>query len=543
MNFRSCCALTGAFAVFTCLARPAAAQYTVTDIGPNLSYAGLNNRGQILASSYDSTTKKNALYLITGSSRELVSAKYANAYFNDAGQVAYTENTYPAISPLYLYTNGVKTVLSPAGYFTGLSDNGNVIWNNNGHGFLYSGGLAHDLGAYTVTAVNNSGQVTGYAVGPHGANAVYLYQNGQWSLAVDAPYYNVFDPYTSQTYTGYQSVQPVGLTNSGKIFIETGPNYAYSRAAPMVYVYDIVAAKFIAQTSYYSPYASGYGGTFDGLFFNQRGDYGSSYLTATTGPGRRDLASIVINGKTKDPLAGISSPPQTAGPFIILNSLNNRGQCLYTVNNITAVTPYFYDGTTGNTVNPSTLLGLPANSPYGSLSINDAEQIAFTLVSGGVSHLYLATPSGTVSGTVALDSIAANAPAQNITFDFRDTTDYPLFTRTASVGPDGAFTVTGVAAGFYHVRVKGDTYLAQVVTVGSNGGAVTGVNVALPGGDADNNNVVDIGDFGILVGSYTSDKAIAGSGYDPSADFNGDGKVDIGDFGILVNNYNAVGAD
>ena len=91
------------------------------------------------------------------------------------------------------------------------------------------------------------------------------------------------------------------------------------------------------------------------------------------------------------------------------------------------------------------------------------------------------------------------------------------------------------------MRIKGDKYLAQVVTVGSNGGAVTGLTVALPGGDANNDNVVDIGDFGILVGSYTSDKAVAGSGYDPSADFNGDGRVDIGDFGILVNNYNLSG--
>ena len=333
MNFRSCVALAGAFAVFTCFARPAAAQYTVTDIGPNLSYASLNNRGQILAASYDSTTKKNALYLITGSSRELVSANYANAYLNDAGQVAYVENTYPAASPITLYTNGVRTVLSPGGYISGLSDSGNVIWNNNGHGFLYSGGLAHDLGAYTVTAVNNSGQVAGYAVGPHGANAVYLYQNGQWSLAVDAPYYDVTDPYTFQNYTGYQSIQPVALTNNGKIFIESS-NTSYSHAAPVVSVYDIPAAKFTTLTSYYSPYVSGYGGNFDGFFFNQRGDYGSSYLTATLGPGRRDLASIVINGKAKDPLAGISSPPQTAGPFILLNSLNNRGQCIYTVSNI-----------------------------------------------------------------------------------------------------------------------------------------------------------------------------------------------------------------
>ena len=61
------------------------------------------------------------------------------------------------------------------------------------------------------------------------------------------------------------------------------------------------------------------------------------------------------------------------------------------------------------------------------------------------------------------------------------------------------------------------------------------------GGDANNDNVVDIGDFGILVNAYNGDETVSGSGYDQRADFTCDGIVDIGDFGVLVNNYSATG--
>ena len=63
----------------------------------------------------------------------------------------------------------------------------------------------------------------------------------------------------------------------------------------------------------------------------------------------------------------------------------------------------------------------------------------------------------------------------------------------------------------------------------------------LPAGDANNDNVVDIGDFGLLVNAYNTDVVNALAFYDTRADLNQDGSVDIGDFGLLVNNYNAQG--
>ena len=74
-----------------------------------------------------------------------------------------------------------------------------------------------------------------------------------------------------------------------------------------------------------------------------------------------------------------------------------------------------------------------------------------------------------------------------------------------------------------------------------NVGTTNSLNVTLPAGDANNDNIVDIGDFGLLVNAYNSDSKIAKSGYDYHADFNCDGVVDIADFGLLVNNYGTQG--
>ena len=156
--------------------------------------------------------------------------------------------------------------------------------------------------------------------------------------------------------------------------------------------------------------------------------------------------------------------------------------------------------------------------------------------------------SGSVSGKVNFEGVGSNYGyniTQKATFDFRDASDNPLFTRALQVIPAlfyQNFQIYGVPAGTYHVRVKGERNLAVIVTVTSGGGAVTGVSVTLPGGDANNDNIVDTSDFGLLVGTYGSSFYVPGSGYDSTADFNDDGLVDTTDFGILVGNYGASGA-
>ena len=157
--------------------------------------------------------------------------------------------------------------------------------------------------------------------------------------------------------------------------------------------------------------------------------------------------------------------------------------------------------------------------------------------------LLVLSAADSVSGVVSLEQEAANAPAQPVTFEFRNAASgQALFTRTASVDASGAFSVSGVPGGSYNVWVKSSKNLAEIVSVTKGSGAAAGISVFLPGGDANNDNSVDSSDFGVLVGAFNSDVSISGSGYDASADFNNDGSVDSNDFGILIGNFGTVGS-
>ena len=153
--------------------------------------------------------------------------------------------------------------------------------------------------------------------------------------------------------------------------------------------------------------------------------------------------------------------------------------------------------------------------------------------------------TGSVSGRVSLEG-AANFTAQTITFNVRDASGAPLFDRVLSVSDTGAvsdFQIYGIPAGNYQIRIKSAKNLAQIITGVASGGAVFAGKVTLPGGDANNDNVVDSSDFGILIGAFNSAANLLGSGYDATADFNNDGLVDSTDFGILINNFGMEGAN
>ena len=147
-----------------------------------------------------------------------------------------------------------------------------------------------------------------------------------------------------------------------------------------------------------------------------------------------------------------------------------------------------------------------------------------------------------VSGTLTFDSLAPTAPAQNVTFTCRPTDGTAPTTFTALVPGSGAFTLGGLLKKSYTVHVKSDRFLAVNFAVNLAGGDATGLTAFLPGGDANGDNAVDIGDFGLLVNAYNGAANLPGSGYDVRADFTGDGTVDIADFGVLVNNYNTSGS-
>ena len=168
---------------------------------------------------------------------------------------------------------------------------------------------------------------------------------------------------------------------------------------------------------------------------------------------------------------------------------------------------------------------------------------AVGFVAGGGNHtLFVQAPSASVSGALAFEGISAVSNNQGVTFLFVPTDGSPRLTYLASVAPDGAFTIPGVPRNAYTVWIKGTKYLAATAAADASAGNVSGLTAAQGAGDANNDNFCDTSDFGVLVGSYGSDAAVPGSGYDETTDFNGDGFVDTTDFGLLVGEYGSSGA-
>ena len=153
-----------------------------------------------------------------------------------------------------------------------------------------------------------------------------------------------------------------------------------------------------------------------------------------------------------------------------------------------------------------------------------------------------------VSGTIMLEGLTVSPPPvlpQAVRLDFRTPgTTNVLFTRAATVQTSGAFVFGGVTPGKYDLAFKGTKYLRSVLAgVDIAQTSQSGLTVTLSAGDANDDNAVDVLDFGALINAYGSqyDPNNAMSGYDATADFNDDGVVDVLDFGLLVNNYGTTG--
>ena len=179
------------------------------------------------------------------------------------------------------------------------------------------------------------------------------------------------------------------------------------------------------------------------------------------------------------------------------------------------------------------------HAPYGGPGFLDG---VFT-VGGGGRHS-LAIVGAHVTGKIIL--VGVTNAAQTVTFLFTPVNGSDPFTRTVELStiataPDtGLFDMSDIPQQPYLVHIKGAKWLAQNLALDTTAGDVSGISASLLGGDANDDNTVDIADFGILVNAYgtvTGDK-----NYDPAADFTCDGSVDIADFGILVNSYGQTGA-
>ena len=163
-------------------------------------------------------------------------------------------------------------------------------------------------------------------------------------------------------------------------------------------------------------------------------------------------------------------------------------------------------------------LGLP-NVQVNELAAVAGQHALYAATFGrGIWKINLAAPGYSVSGNITLEGVANPATIATgssigaVTFIFRPTGGGSNIVKTATLGTNGAYTVTGVAPGTYNVAIKAGKWLQVVVPVTITVGNVTGVNASLKGGDADNNNIVDIGDFGILVNAYGGQFTVSAAG-------------------------------
>ena len=123
--------------------------------------------------------------------------------------------------------------------------------------------------------------------------------------------------------------------------------------------------------------------------------------------------------------------------------------------------------------------------------------------------------SGLFTGTITLEGLVADANSnfdsdENIRFEFRPKpSGNPIVVKqvlTASGADTGTFALSNIPFGTYDVAIKGACWLQKVihgVTFSVSAPAVN-INALLPAADLNNDNSVDVLDFGILVNEYGS---------------------------------------
>lgn len=160
----------------------------------------------------------------------------------------------------------------------------------------------------------------------------------------------------------------------------------------------------------------------------------------------------------------------------------------------------------------------------------------FATASGKISLQGRATPGGTVLET-----------PWNGKVTLRDTTNtfVPVSVDTVFLQADGTWSISGLpvmpGGTLYELKANTDLYLPNAKTMTLMPGiAYPNQNTKLWGGDATNNETVDIGDLGCIGGSFgTTPPGTCAGG---SADINADGVINIQDLSITGGNYTKTGA-
>jgi hypothetical protein len=266
-----------------------------------------------------------------------------------------------------------------------------------------------------------------------------------------------------------------------------------------------------------------------------------------SGPDSVRAASAYINfDKTKLQVQSIT--PGAALDTVLQNEYSNSlGAINYSAGKLSGTPP---TGTfTLATIQLKALAETSSTTPF-----------AFVSTPGRVTDV-ITTGSVSVLGTVTGGEITIITPTVNgqVAFQGRPTppharwvnpltvtvyaqgTSTVVGTYAVTTNATGAFSfVFGQALGTYDIGVKGSRTLSRLEEDVVINSAATNVNFGtLLEGDCNNDDVVDINDFGILADAFASVPASAN--WDVRADLNNDGTVNIYDFGLLADNYGLSG--
>ena len=113
---------------------------------------------------------------------------------------------------------------------------------------------------------------------------------------------------------------------------------------------------------------------------------------------------------------------------------------------------------------------------------------------------------------------------------------YTFTENTTKSGSTAIVQTSGILPGTYDISAVTTHCLANVKRGVVISAPSTAVNLGtLLEGNADDNDIINITDFGVLAASYG--KSSGDSGYDARADFDRNGIINIADFGLLAANY------
>ena len=288
------------------------------------------------------------------------------------------------------------------------------------------------------------------------------------------------------------------------------------------------------------------------------------FWTSAQNSARDSLGSVghfqfptVVNGKVYVPtnahsivLYGLLTPAAPAPPTNVAAAAGNKTVTLSWTPSAGAASYNVYRGTSAGAEAATPLQTGITTATYTDTGLTGGTTYYYTVAAvntGGLSgpsaevHATPALPS--ISGIVSLQSVAVGNLGQPIVFTLTPTgtTAGSVTTQTLTLAAaDGAFTLPNITPGTYTLGVKGSKWLRTDVAVDTTAASVTGLNVALLGGDINGDNVVSGADYLLLLKAYGSTPAAAK--WNPNADLNCDGRVSGADYLILLGNYGKHGA-